>query len=107
MPLIRIEFDADRVSSAEARVLSEQTRDAVIAATGIEDVFVYANSSEVRIKVAPVEIFVQISAQKVGDMDQLFSQIKERLSRWRTQVQFPHPLNLTVIPMQWRFEVGI
>ena len=107
MPIIRLDYDSDKVSQAEATALSEAAQKIVSEATGIEDVFVYGNSSEIKLKVAPVEIFVEMSAQKIADADKLIAEIKSRLAEWKQQSKFPHPINLTLIPMQWKVEVGI
>lgn len=107
MPLIRLEFDDSKVSDPDAEKLSRAVRDIVSDITGIADVFVYANSARIKIQVAPIEIFVEISEQKVSNLDTLFDQCKDRLSTWKKESSFPHPINFTVIPIRWKFEVDI
>lgn len=107
MPLIRIEFDDTKVSDADMERLSRAVRDIISEVTGIADVFVYANSARIKIQVAPIEIFVEISEHKVSNLDTLFNQCKDRVSAWKKGGSFPHPINLTVIPMHWRFDVDI
>lgn len=75
--------------------------------TGIEDVFVYANSSLIKIKIAPIEVFIEMSAHKIKDQNELMKDIKEKIIIWKQKVNFTYPINLTLIPMQWKFEVGI
>ncbi len=105
MPLIRIEFDG--VSESDIKNLAEKVRDIVSSVTGIEDVFVYANSSQIKIKVAPIEIFIEMSAHKISNADDLIGMIKSEISNWKKSSGFTHPINLTLIPMQWKVEVGI
>ena len=50
MPLIDIKYDDDKVKSDEILALSEAVQKIVSKATGIEDVFVYANSSQIKVK---------------------------------------------------------
>lgn len=107
MPTIRIEYDNGKLEKEQVVKLSEAVRGIVMEETGIEDTFVYANSAEIKLAVAPVEVYVQLSAQKIKDVDNLFQRIKVRLSQWRKESSFPQPINLTLIPMQWKFEVGI
>jgi len=107
MPLIRIEYDNQKVSEADATVIAEAIQKIVSEVTGIVDVFAYANSSQIKIKIAPIEIFVEMSASKITDLDKLFEEIKSRLSEWKQESNFPISINLTLIPMQWKFEVGI
>ena len=107
MPLIRIEFDNAVVSDMDARDLSVAVRDIVSNVTSIADVFVYTNSAQIKIQIAPIEIFVEMSAHKIKDADQLVKQIKESLAAWKKKEEFIHRLNLTLIPMDWKVEIGI
>lgn len=107
MPLIRIEFDNAVVSDADARVLSAAVRDIVSSVTKIEDVFVYANSSQIKIQIAPIEVFIEMSAPKISDADALVANIKNEISAWKKKSGFSHLINLTLIPMTWKIEIGI
>ena len=107
MPLVRIEYDNAKVSDKEASTLSEAVQSVVSSVTGIEDVFVYANSSHIKVKVAPIEVFVEMSASKITDVDELTMKIKSALGVWKKDSDFSHPINLTVIPMNWKVEIAI
>ena len=107
MPLVRIEYDNDKVSNTDATILSETIQKIVSEATSIEDVFVYANNSQIKIKTAPLEIFIEMSAHKIANPDKLIAEIKLQLAKWKQNNNFPHPINLTLIPMQWKIEIGI
>lgn len=107
MPTIRIDFDEDKVKKKDVLALSNATQKIVSEATHIEDVFVYANSSQIRVKIAPIEILVQMSEHKITDFDGLFDKIKSGLSKWKKANNFPYPINFTLIPMKWKFEIGI
>lgn len=107
MPVIRIDFDATQNQKDHVIALSKAVQAIVSEVTGIEDVFVYANDSEIKVKVAPIEIFVQMSRQKIKDIDALVQEIKTRLSAWKKDQAFPHPINLSFIPMEWKIEIGI
>ncbi len=107
MPLIRLEFDDTKVPDVEVQQLSEAIQKIVAKVTGIEDVFVYANSAQIKVNIAPIEIFVEISSSIVKDETELIQNIKNQLSIWKKQSNFIQPINLTLIPMNWKFEVGI
>jgi molybdopterin synthase catalytic subunit len=107
MPIIRIDYDNEQIGSDEIRKVSSAIRDIVSEVTGIEDVFVYGNSSEIKIKVAPVEIFVEMSAHKIKDIDGLMEDLKSRLSAWKKETGIETPLNLSIIPMPWKIEIAI
>lgn len=75
--------------------------------TKIEDVMVYGRTSEIKIKVHPIEIWVSMSAHKIPDVGVLLELLKNRLSEWKKESDFTHPINLTLIPEPWKFEIGI
>lgn len=95
------------MTDAEIQILSESVQKIVSEVTGIEDVFVYANSAKIKVKIAPVEVFVEMSAYKIKDVDTLMAEIKDQLSSWKKTTDFKHPINLTLIPMPWKVEVDI
>ena len=107
MPTIRIDFDGDKVKKKEILALSNAAQKIVSEATKIEDVFVYANSSQIRVKIAPVELYVEMSEHKIKDLDKLFNEIKSGISNWKKQNKFSHPINFTLIPMKWKFDIDI
>lgn len=107
MPLINIEYDTEHVSDREIQALSEEIQKIVSTATEIEDVFVYANSARIKVEVAPIEIFVQMTATKIKDQDALISEIRSKLKEWKVATNFSHLINLTLIPMNWKIEIGI
>ncbi|MDO8500111.1 MAG: hypothetical protein Q7S66_05680 [bacterium] len=107
MPLIRIEYDNNNVENADIQKLSEAVQKIVSETTNIEDVFVYANSAEIKVKIAPVEIFIQMSAHKIEDRDALTKELVSRISAWKKENNFNHPINFTLIPMDWKIEIDI
>ena len=107
MPMIKIEYDDTKVSDKEIASLSESIQKIVSSVTQIEDVFVYANSARIKVKIAPIEVFVQMTASKIKDKDGLIGEIKSKLSDWKKVSNFQHPINLTLIPMDWNVEIGI
>ena len=107
MPMISIEYDDAIVKKEDILLISHAIQKIVSEATKIEDVFVYTNSSEIKIKVAPIEIFIQMSAHKIEDADRLIGEIKGSLSQWKKENNFIHSINLTLIPMNWKIEIGI
>ena len=107
MPLINLEYNDSVVSDEEAKELSNAVRDIVSEVTGIADVFVYANTAKVKVQVAPVEIFVRMSASITQEKSGLMKDIKIKLAKWKEENSFTHPINLTLIPMDWQIEIGI
>lgn len=107
MPVINIEYDDKSISDPDVLRLSEGVRDIVSKLTGIDDVFVYANTARIKVRVAPIEVFVQMSAHKIKDLDSLVAEIKEEISKWKKENDFNYLINLSFIPMNWKIELGI
>lgn len=107
MPMITIKYDDNKVKDEQIVLLSKAIQKIVQDATKIPEVFVYADSPKIKIDVAPVEIFVEMSVNKVSDRDMLFQEIKTNLSNWKKDNDFNNPITITLTPMDWRFEVDI
>ena len=105
--MINIEFNDAKVSAKEAQLLSEGIQEIVSSVTGIKDVFVYTNTAQIKVQIAQVEIFVRMTSAKIKDLDELTDKIKSQLTTWKGNEGFKHPINLTVIPMDWRVEISI
>ena len=106
MPLIKIEFDNQKVKNEEIQALSEAVKKIVSEVTAIEDVFVYANSAQIKVNIAPIEVFVEMT-RKLTEKETLMEEIKTKLKDWKSSQNFTQPINLTLIPMDWKFEIGI
>jgi hypothetical protein len=107
MPMINIKYDDAKVSSEQIIALSKALQKIVIDATGIPETFVYADSPKIKIDVAPIEAFIEMSASKVPNKDGLFDQIKGGFVAWKKETNFTHPVTLTLIPVDWKFDVGL
>lgn len=107
MPVIHLEFDDAVVSKEQATAVGGAIRTIVSEVTKIEDVMVYGRTSEIKIKVHPIEIWVSMSAHKIEDVGVLLELLKNRLVEWKKETGFTHPVNLTLIPEPWKFEIGI
>lgn len=107
MPIIRIDFDNEKVSEKEIKSLSEGIQKIVSETIEINDVFVYANSPQIQLNIAPIEIFIEMSINKIKDSESLIKNIKTKLSHWKSNSNFTHPINLTLIPMNWEIEINI
>ena len=107
MPVIRIDYDNEKVKDEDVKALSEATREIVVEVTKLDDVFVYANSSQIKVGIHPIEIFVEVSAHKISEPDKTIAEVKSRLAEWKEKNGFPHLINLTLSPMQWKIETGI
>lgn len=105
--MIRVKYDDQKISDQEIITLSNAIIKIVQDTTEIPEVFVYGDSPRIKIGVAPIEIFIEMSASKINDKDLLFENIKEKLLSWKQENKFTYPINITLIPMDWKFDVNI
>ena len=102
-----IKYDDVNVLDEKIELLSKVIQKIVREATLIDDVFVYAESPKIKIDVAPIGVFIEISKSKVLNKEEFFENIKQRISLWKKENGFLYPINLTLTPVDWVFETGI
>lgn len=107
MPIIRIDFDTKKVNQAEIENLSKAVQSIVSEKTDIKEVFVYVNQPILVLEADPVEIFIEMSAHIMEKKPNLMAEVKAALSQWKLENSYSHPINLTLIPMDWQIEIGI
>lgn len=107
MPVINIEFDNDKVSAEDMQLLCNGAHEVVSKVTDIEDVPVYAHAADFKAEIAPIEIFIRLSAHKIKDADAITADLKQAFVSWKHDNNFSHPINMTLIPMNWKIEINI
>lgn len=105
MPLINIEYNKEKVSKNELLDLEVELQEIFVNLTKMPDVSVFTNSSESTYRADPVEIFVKLS--EVKDLKKLIDDASIHIKNWKDRTGFKLPINLTIIPMEWEFRVGI
>jgi len=107
MPIVKIQYDNQKLKKENLDELVVVAQKIISNATKIKEVFVYVNSAEITYLADPIEIFVEMSASKIEDLDILFKEISDNLKLWKKESNFNIPINLTIIPMNWKLEIGI
>lgn len=103
--MITVKFDDTKVTNEQIIEMSKVLQKIVREATKISEVFVYADSPKIKIDVAPIEVFIEMSASKIEDKDALFETIKVALEYWKSEINFEHPITITLTPVNWKFGV--
>lgn len=107
MPIVNIKYNNKEVPDSDIQILAIAIKDIVTETTGIPEVLVYADSPKIQVGTAPIEIFIEISASKVENIDNLMDVTISRIKEWKNESGFNYPVTLTITPMNWKFEVGI
>ncbi len=107
MPVIHIEYDANTVSDEEIEILCKGMHELTSRVTGIADVPVYANHSHITYAISPIEIFIRLSDHKINDADRLIADLKTALESWKKEKNYTPKINMSLISMNWKIEIGI
>ena len=107
MPLIQVLYDDTKITTAKMEKFCRAVKEVVADVTGINEVFVWGNSATIKIDVDPIEVIIEMSDHKVSDLEKLTSDISERVSAWKKENNFTTPATITVIPMHWKFILGV
>src|SRR4051794_35008733 len=107
MPTIDIRFDDRIVSPDEVRALAEGMRGVIVETTGFENVFLSADSPQIKINIEPIDVLVMISEHKIIDTQELAADIRRGLAQWKKTVGFSHNVNVMLLPMAWKMESDI
>jgi hypothetical protein len=105
--MVTIRYDGSRVTDKEATTLANIIQKLVLETIEANDVFVYADKVLIAVGADPIEVFVQVNANKTPDPAALIDTITEKLAGWKRQTSFVHPINLNVIPVEWHAKFGI
>ncbi len=107
MPLIQVLYDDSKLSEDDMVRFCRAVKEIVSEATGIKEVFVWGNSASIKIDVDPIEVIIEMSDHKVGDLESLTNDICKKLTEWKNSEDFKTPATVTLIPMNWKFVVGV
>jgi len=107
MPVIRVEYDDKKVNESDMTAFCRALKEVVSVATGIKEVFVWGNTSQIKIDVEPIEVWIEMSEHKVDDLDSLTNSICEGVTKWKKASGFETPVTITLTPVHWKFVVGV
>lgn len=105
--MINVKYDDAKVDDANIISLSKALQKIVSEATTIPETFVYADSPKIKIDVAPIEVFIEMSASIVPNKVELFEKIQNGFVAWKRESGFEYPVTITLTPVDWKFEVGL
>lgn len=104
MPVIRLEYDDEIVSARRAREFANIFRATVVETTGRpeSEVCLYGNASNIKLNVAAIQVWLEMSDYKVADADELTDNIRQQIAAWKVKARFEHQIKVTLTPMRWK-----
>lgn len=110
MPTIQILFDDSVVKQSEVLELGSALREICLGAKNLQNVtfaFAYGENPKIKVGLAPLEVYVKITRPKIINEQKLAGELRDKLSAWKKQANFNHPINILLMPMDWLVEDSI
>jgi hypothetical protein len=100
MPVIKLEFDDSIVNTDTTKEFCEAIRRIVVDSTGLpeNEICLYGNNSQIKINVAPIQVWLEISDYKVSDVDKLANDIRDQIVEWKDKTKFAHQIKFMLVP---------
>ncbi len=105
--MVVIKIDKTIVDEVSSRNLAASIAPIIAQAIEDDDVFVYVEGPNIVQSADPIEIFIQLNAQKSPDPEAIIEKIAESIGAWKNSVGYPHLLNINVTPVPWYSKIGI
>lgn len=110
MPVVRIDYEKS-VSAEEIQALAAGLQPAIAEASALplEDICVYANQNGFSINAAPIEVYIHAGPGAIpdGNKEVMLARIVEEVKKLKQEKGLSTPINLSVVQMDWRFELGV
>jgi len=111
MPIVRIEYEQQRISDETVRVVANAIQGFAAEATGYgpADISVFATANQITVNAAPIEIYVYASFPAVAeeDMEKMLEILSERVRALKIEHSIDIPFNLSVVKMAWKFQLEV
>jgi len=110
-PVVKIDYDSQKFDEEFIRALSEELHKIVAQASGLplEDVSVFANSNQITINAAPMEIYVNAGSGAIpnGDKQTMLDTITKEVKKFKQEKGMSIPVNISIVEMAWKVGVGV
>ncbi len=111
MPIVRIDYEKNKISQEEIRKVAEAIQGFAAEATGYDlpEISVFASENQITVNAAPVEIYVYATFPGVSeqDMEAMLAKLKDLVVPFKEQNGITVPFNLSVAKMDWKFQLEV
>lgn len=106
--LLYIDYDSSIISIEDIKRYATEIEKIISETTEIEEhTPTYVRTTDFSLNAAPIEIFLQVSLKFLTDEDKLLCSLRDALSVRKNKENITHNINLTLMPMTWKFELNI
>ena len=111
MPIVRIDYEKDRLSQEDAQKTAEAIQGFAAEVTGYEpkDISVFASANQITVNAAPVEIYIYATFPTTSelDMEQMLEKLSVLVMKFKRENSIVVPFNLSVAKMHWKFKLEV
>ena len=103
MPTIQMLYDDSVISEKEIKELGLFLRELCLNSKNlnVKASFAYAENPKIKVNLFPIEIYIKITRSKILNQGALLKEIENGLRHWKVSKEFPHPINILLMPMDW------
>jgi len=111
MPVIKIDYDKSKVKETVVQKIAVELQKTAAEASKLPlaRVSVFARANQLTVNAAPIEIYVQVGSTSIpgGDTKKYLGLMKKRMQAFKKAHNITTPINISIIPMNWKSEIGI
>ncbi len=111
MPIVRIDYEKNKISKEEMQKVIIAIQEFAAKATGynIPDISVFASENQITLNAAPVEIYVYatFSDKSESEMEFMLQKLKDLVIPFKEQNSINIPFNLSIVKMNWKFRLEV
>ncbi len=104
MPTIQMLYDDSVVKEGEVKKLGVFLRELCLNSKNLDVKFsfAYAENPSIKVSMFPIETYIKITRSKIVDEEEFLGEIESRLKEWKIKENFEHPINILLMPMDWK-----
>ena len=110
-PVVKIDYESTKFSEEFVRALGEELHTVVSKASNLplSDVSVFANSNQITVNAAPMEIYINAGSGAIpdGDKQKMLDAITAAVKKFKSEKSIDIPINISIVEMTWKVGVGV
>ncbi len=111
MPIVRIDFEKNIISQDEIKMVAVAIQEytAKVTKYDLKDISVFASENQVTINAAPVEIYVYATFERASDEDLelMLKELRDLIVPFKLKNNIKTLFNLSIVKMNWKFELEV
>lgn len=111
MPIVRIDYEKNKISQEEIKKVAEAVQGFTAEVTEYDpkDISVFASENQITVNAAPIEIYVYATFPEASgeDMEAMLTKLRDLVTPFKEQNNITIPFNLSIAKMNWKFELEV